>query len=256
MKKFILYFLLLLMLAGTGLLAFGFWNAKNARVFSQEARSVREKYDFESQIQEIEKGFRGGGKKPAEMRQDAEKFVSQLDEISRQSEAAKKEIGELKTPGGAGKAKEALLDYYSKAESQAENLNGLMVFMGNNYGIAEIFSQIGENTTLDEMKNLINQAKVRVGAIKTEVLPKDLQPSAESLKQSMEVFLVKLEEVAMLASQEADQLNRAYAAFSQKQSEFSAEGKKYVDNMDDLAVAEKQIDSELLRLNRIYFKIK
>lgn len=257
MKKFILYFLLLLLLAGIGTFAFGFWNAKNTRSFSEEAQAIRAKYTFESQIQEIEKGFRGsGGKKPAEMRQETEKFVFQLDEISKQSETAKKEIGNLKTSGESKKAKELLLDYYSKTKNQAENLKGFMVFMGDNYGVAEIFSRIGENTTLDEMKNLISQAKANVGAIKTELLPRELQTSAGNLKQSTEAFLVKLEEVATLASQEAEQLNGAYADFSQKQDEFSAEGKKYIDNMDDLASAEKQIDSELLRLNGIYFKIK
>jgi hypothetical protein len=257
MKKFILYFLLLLLLTGIGMLAFGFWNAKNTRAFSQEAQTIRVRHNFETQIQEIEKGFRSGsGKKPAEMRQDAENFVSQLDEISKQAEEAKKEIGDLKTPGEARKAEEALLDYYSKTRSQAESLKSLMVFMGDNYGIAEIFSKIGENTTLDEMKNLIGQAKAGVGDIKAELLPKELQVSAENLKQSTEVFLVKLEEVATLASQETDQLSGAYATFSQKQDEFSVEGKKYIDNMDDLTATEKQIDSELLRLNGIYFKIK
>jgi hypothetical protein len=257
MRKFILYFLLLLLLAGIGTFAFGFWNAKNTRAFSQEAQAIRVKYNFESQIQEIEKGFRGGsGKKPAEMRQDAQNFVAQLDEISKQSETAKKEIEDLKTPGEARKTKQMLLDYYSKTGSQAENLRSLMVFMGANYGIAEIFSKIGENTTLDEMKSLISQAKAGVGAIKTESLPKELQVSAGGLKQSTEGFLVKLEEVATLASQETDQLSGAYATFSQKQDEFSAEGKKYIDNMEDLTAMEKQIDSELLRLNGIYFKIR
>jgi hypothetical protein len=257
MKKFTLYFLLLLMLAGIGMLAFGFWNAKNTRLFAQEAQMVRAKHNFESQIQEIEKGFRGGsGKKAVELLQDSKNFVSQLDGISGQSETAKEEIGDLRTPREAKKAKGALLDYYSKTGGQAENLKGLMVFMGGNYEIAEIFSKIGENTTLDEMKNLISQAKVIVGTIRTDSLPKDIQASAESLKQSTVSFLIKLEEVATLSSSETDQLSGAYAEFSQKQDEFSAEGKKYIDNLEDLTSLEKQIDSELLRINGIYFKIK
>jgi len=257
MKKFILYFLLLLMLLGIGMLAFGFWNAKNTRFFAQEAQGVRAMHNFESQIQEIEKGFRGGGaKKPAELRQDARSFISQLDEISKQSESAKKEIEELGMPGEAKKANEALLDYYSRTKGQAESLKSLMVFMGNNYEIAEIFSKIGENTTLDEMKSLISQAKAVAGTIKTDALPKNIQASAENFKQSNEAFLVKLEEVATLASLETDQLNQAYAEFSQKQDEFSAEVKKYIDNLEDLSPLEKQIDSELLRINGIYFKIK
>jgi hypothetical protein len=257
MKKFTLYFLLLLLIVGIGALVFGFWNARNIRNFSSRAQGLVKKYSFELQIGEIEKNIRGSSaKKASEMNQEARNFVVQLEGLIEQSQSAARETKALSAPKDARPTKDLILAYYEKSGKQATELKGFVEFMRDNFEVADVFSQINQNTTLDEMKALINQAKEKVGVIETSTLPESLQPSASELKQSMENFLLKLEETATLLSLDTDELNKAYSSFSEKQSNFSAEGKKYLGSLEDLAPMKGQINSELLKLSGIYFRIE
>lgn len=256
MKKFILYFFLLLFLVGIGTFIFGFWNAKAIRNFSQDAWGLKVKYNFEAQMQQIERSFSSGGKDVSKMREDSKNFAAQLEEISQKSQSAGKEVQNLNAPGIAGNPRDLLVEYYSKVSSQAKDLKNLSQFIGENYEVAAVFAEINENTSLDEMENLIDRAKEKTAAIAPEKVPQSLQGNAKSLKEAIEAFLVKMEEAVSGVSSDPEQLNGAYAEFSQKEDEFSKASKEYMNSLPDMSLLEKQIDEELLKLNGIYFRIR
>ncbi|PIU77694.1 MAG: hypothetical protein COZ28_00725 [Candidatus Moranbacteria bacterium CG_4_10_14_3_um_filter_44_15] len=257
MRKFILYFLLILLLAAVGTFSYGFYNGKKIRGFVQQLGDIKSRHDFSSQVEEIEKSFRDSGKKDtAAIREESGQFKEKLDSIIRDSELARRETEELGALKMTKSAKNLTVDYFSKVSRQASDLKGIIDYMSQIIEVAAVFGEIGESASLDEMKNLIARAKEKAGAVKTEALPGDLRPSAQNLKEAMNNFLARMEETAALKSENTSELDASYNNFSQKEDEFFSAAKKYIDGMEDLNIIEEKINLDIERLGKIKFSLR
>src|SRR4030042_4911878 len=97
MRKFILYFLLILLILSVGTFSYGIKNGKKIQSLAKKASDIRAGHNFKSQIQEIENSFRDSGKKDvAAIREDTARLGEKLEEIVREAETAKKEGEELR----------------------------------------------------------------------------------------------------------------------------------------------------------------
>jgi len=237
--------------------SYGIWNGKKIRVFAAELSAAKNNHNFSSQVEEIEQSFKESGQKDiAGIRDEANQLKGQLDAIIRESEAAKGEIEVAGAPKLAKPTKDLAVDYFSKVNRQAADLKGMIGFMGQIIEVAAVFGKIGESASLEDMKGLIAKAKEKSSAVQAEILPPDIRESAKNLKDSMDTFLSKLEEVASLASQNTAQLDAAYADFSRKEDEFFSAGKEYIDGMENLDIMEEKINSDIERLGKVKFSLK
>lgn len=257
MRKFLLYFLLILLILSVGTFSYGIYNGKKIQSFAKKASEMRAAHNFESQIQEIENSFRDSGKKDVTaIREDTIRLGEKLDEIVQKAEAAKRESEELSAPSVAKETQNMMAEYFSKASRQATDLKGIVSFMGEIVEVASVFGEISESANLEEMTNVIGKAKEKSAEMKTGNLPQDIEASGKNLKYSMDAFLLKMEEMASLKSQDSAQLDAAYADFSKNEEEFFAASKKHIDGMEDLSIIEKKINAEIERLGKIRFSLK
>ena len=257
MRKFILYFLLILLLVAVGMFSYGFWNASLISGLARGLADIKSSHDFSGEISEIEKNFRDSSKKDvSRIRDESRQFAAKLDEIVTESGATEKEISGLKAPKMAQDAKETAAGYYRKVGKQAGDLKEIISYMSQIIEVAAVFGEIGESASLDEMRNLIARAKEKADAVKTETLPNDLQSSAQNLKESMSTFLAKMEEVAELKSENTSELDASYGDFSQKEDEFFTSAKKYIDGMEDLNIIEGRISADIERLGKVKFSLR
>ncbi|MDI6778287.1 MAG: hypothetical protein QMD77_03775 [Patescibacteria group bacterium] len=257
MRKFILYFLLLFLFLAVGTFSYGFWNGKKIRGFAAQVSEVEAKHDLAPQIEKIETSFRDNGKKEiSQIRDESRQFSVELEGVIKEAEAAKKEIENLNASKPAENAKKLTGEYYWKLAREASDLKGIIDYMSQIIEVAAVFGEMKENSSLDEMKNIIARAKEKGSAIQTENLPQSLQTNAQNLKDSMNTFLVKMEDVATLKSENTAALDESYNDFSQKEDEFFSAGKKYIDGMEDLDIIEGKIKSEIERLGRVRFSLK
>ena len=257
MRKFILYFLLAMLAVAVATFFYGIWNANRIRVFAAELSVAKNNHNFSSQIEGIEQNFKESGQKDiAGIKDETNQLKGRLDVIIRESEAAKGEIEAAGAPKLAKPTKDLATDYFSKVNRQAADLKGMIGFMGQIIEVAAVFGEIGESASLEDMKVLIAKAKEKNSAVQAEILPPDVRESARNLKESMDMFLLKLEEVASLASQNTAQLDAAYADFSRKEEEFFSAGKKHIDGMENLDIMENRISSDLERLSKVKFSLK
>lgn len=257
MRKFILYFLLALLFAAVATFSYGFLNGKRIQSFASQVSEIQAKHDLAPQVEKIEGSFRENGKKEiSQIRDESKQFSGQLEEIIREAETAKKEVSSLDSPRMAEDTKELAEDYYSKMAREAADLKGIIGYMSQIIDVAAVFGEMKENSSLDEMKNLIARAKEKGNAVKTDSLPQSLETNAQNLKDSMNAFLVKLEETAALKSENTAALDASYNDFSQKEDEFFGNAKKYIDGMENLDIIEGKIKSDIERLGKIKFSLK
>jgi hypothetical protein len=257
MRKFFLYFLLILLLVAVGTFFFGFWNAKKIRSFAVELSAIRANHDFSSQVEEISLSFSDSGKKDvAAIREDSKRLGEKLNSIITQSNSAGREVEALSASGATRPVKDEAVSYFSEVNQQATDLKGVIGFVGQIIEVAAVFGEIGDSTNLEAMKSLIGKAKEKSGAVQAEILPAEIQESAQALRGSMDVFLSKMEEVATLASQDMSQLGTAYADFSAKENEFFSAAKKHIGQMEDLNAMEKRMNLNIERLGKVRFSLK
>lgn len=257
MRKFILYFLLVFLFASVVTFSYGFLNGEKIRNFAAGVSAVREKHDIAPKIEKIETSFRDNGKKEiSQIRDESAEFLAELDAIIKESEEAENEISFLVAPKIAVGTKKQAEDYYSKLAQEARDLKGVISYMSQIIDAAAVFGEMKENASLEEMKNLIAQAKEKGSAVKTDTLPSNLAASAQNLKDSMNSFLAKMEDVAMLKSESTAELDASYSDFSQKEDEFFSAAKTYIDGMENLDIVESRIKNDLERLGKIKFSLK
>ncbi len=257
MRKFLLYFLLFVFVTAVGMFAYGFYRAGKIRGFAAEVSQVRAKHDLGPRIEEIQKSFADSGKKDVtQIRDESADFAEKLDGITKESEAAKNEIGGLSAPGPTGATKQLAMDYYSRIEKQSDDLKGIIAYMSQVIGVAAVFGEVEEATTLDEMKNIIARAKERGNAVETNSLPRELAPSAQALKETLGFFVIKMEETAQLKSENSAELDASYEDFSKKESDFFTAAKNYVDGMENIDIISARLNEEVARLQGIYFSLR
>ena len=256
MKKFILILLLILLFAGALTVFLGFYNARQIRSYVQAAREIRSEYDLGSPIKEMEEKYKSlGGQDDLSFQEESKKFADELKNISQKAESAKKEIVNLKTPRVGKVSKDLLADYYSKVHQEAENLNHLVQFMNQLFGVAVVFSKIEGESSLEGMKTLISEAKVKSREINPENLPAELDDKGGELKESMDGFLSVMEKIIDNPAEETTELDSAYEDFSKKQEEFFKASKNYLESLEDFSPLKEKIEEELSMLEKIYFKV-
>ena len=257
MRKFILYFLLALLFVAVATFSYGILNGEKIRSFAAQVSGIQAKHDLAPKIEKIEASFRDNNKKEiSQIREESEQFSTELDALIKEAEAAEKEVSSLDFPKIAGDTKKLTEDYYSKLAQEATDLKGIIDYMSQIIDVAAVFGEMKENASLDELKNLIAQAKEKGSAVETDSLPQGLEASAQGLKDSMNVFLVRMEETAMLKSENTAELDASYNDFSQKEDEFFGSAKKYIDGMENLDGIERKIKSDLERLGKVKFSLK
>lgn len=259
MKRFFLYFLLFLFIAGLATLAFGFWNAKNIRQWASAAGEIKTRHDISAKEGSVIADLNAlGGKKAEEFKNELGDFGSSLSSISNDMESAKKELEKSSAPGAARPLHSEMIDYYAQSSQNIKSLASVIGFTGQVFEVTVIFDKIKSDTTLDEIKGMIGEAKAKGGGINSDILPSEIKDSGAGLKTAVNNYLDALDQYAEGKADSRDQLDASYADFSQKQNEFW-EARKHLAiyaNVQSLDTRGNKIDSDLLVLERIRFSIK
>jgi cytochrome c556 len=129
-------------------------------------------------------------------------------------------------------------------------------FKNQVFQVAVIFGRIKEDVDLDEMKNLIAEAKQENAKVDTSRLPEKIRENGQALNDAMDKFLAEMENVAGGSIENSDQLNEAYAEFSTKEDEFSVNSRVFINSLEDLKPLQDKIRADLAGIQKIYFKIK
>jgi len=259
MKRFFLYSLMFLFIAGLAALAFGFYNAKNIRVWAGAAAEIKAKHDVFAKEKDVESKFdASGGKKMEELKKELAGFSTDLDSIVRETQTARQEIDEL---GGsmATKAVRAEIDeYYQQSGDQAKNVASMVKFMRELFEVAMIFDRIKADTTLEEIQKMIGEAKIKSENVDFEILPTEIKDTGVDLKKSLDNYLEVLDQYAAGKIDNINQLNSNYDDFSQKQNDFWSARKKLAiyANMEKLNLLGNKIDNDLLILEKVQFSLK
>lgn len=252
-----MYLLLAVFFLAIATFVYGFLNGKKIHSFAAQVSDIQSKHNLEAQIEKIESSFRENGKKEiSQIRDESKQFSDELNMIAKEAESAKREGSSLGAPPLAENLKKDVQDYYSKIALEAADLKGIIDFMSQIIDVAAVFGEMQEKSSLDEMKNLIARAKEKGDAVKTDILPQTLQVDAQNLKDSMNSFLLKMEEMATLKSENSVALDESYDDFSQKEDIFFAASKKYIDGMENLDIMKERINAEIERLGKVKFSLK
>ncbi|MFH0929660.1 MAG: hypothetical protein V1814_00215 [Candidatus Moraniibacteriota bacterium] len=259
MKRFFLYFLLLLLIAGLAALAFGFYNAKKIRAWAGAAAEIKSQHDVFAKEKNIESRFdASGGEKMEEFKREFASFSTDLDSIVKETETARKEIGELNGSVATKSVRAQIDEYYQQSGEQAKNIASVVKFMSQLFEVRIIFDRITPDSTLEEIKGLIGEAKSKNGEIDTEILPTETKDFGVELKTAIYNYLDTLDQYAAGKIEGHNQLNASYMDFSQKENDFREARKNlavYVNikNLDSLG---NKIDSDLMVLRKVKFSIK
>jgi len=257
MKRFFLYFLLFLFIAGLAVLAFGFYNAKRVRAWAGAAAEIRSQHDVFTKEKNIESRFdASGGKKMEELKTELASFSTDLDAIVKETQAAQKEIDGLNGSVATKSVRVQIDEYFQQSGEQAKNMASVVKFMRQLFEVAVIFDRIKADSTLEEIQKMIGEAKARSGEIDIGLLPKEMKDSGDALKSATDAFLAAMEQTAAGSVDGNDALNASYANFSQKENEFFSGAKKYISLLENLDPLQKKIDSDLLVLQRVRFSVK
>ncbi len=259
MKRFFLYFLLFLFIAGLAVLAFGFYNAKRVRVWAGAAGEIKSQYDVFAKEKNIESRFdASGGKSMEEIKTELAGFSTDLDAVVKKSETAQKETDELNGSVATKFVRGEIDGYYQQSGDQVKNISSVVKFMSQLFEVAVIFDRIKSDTTLEEIQKMISEAKAKSGEIDIGSLPEKMRDQGTSLKSATDSFLAAMEQAATGNIDGDEALNASYADFSQKENDFWEARKNLaifanVKNLDSFG---NKIDSDLLVLQRVRFSVK
>ena len=256
MKKLLLYFLIFLLLLGTGSLAFGFWNGRELRKWATAAAETKSRHNISAKEKNLEERFGRSWNSANELKSQSESFVADLDKVAGEIEAASGEIKNLSGPRSVQTAKNDLENYHAQCAGQVRNLASVVTYMNQLFEVAIIFDRIEGDTTLEDIQSMIGEAKEKSTGISSDILPEELKEQGSGLRSATENFLNVMEQTASGKIESNEQLNASYADFSAMESEFFAEAKKYIDSFPNLEILEKKIDAELLALGKIKFSLQ
>ena len=257
MKRFFLYLLLFLFIAGLAALAFGFYNAKNVRVWAKAAAEIKAQHDVLAKEKNVESRFdASGGKKMDELAAELAGFSTELDSIIKETQEARKEIDNLGGSAATKSVRTQIDEYYQQSGDQAKNVASIVKFMRGLFEVAVIFDRIKADTTLEEIQKMIGEAKEKSAQIDAGALPEAVKDSGISLKSATDAFLAAMEQSATGSVDGNEALNASYANFSQKENEFFSAAKKYISLFQNLDSSQNKIDNDLLILEKVRFSLK
>lgn len=259
MKKFLLYFLLILFIVGLAMLAYGFWNAKNIRLWASEIGEIKTRHDFAANENNIATGLNSlSGKKAEEFKSELDKFNQRLKSVSDNLILAKQEIEKTNPPGAAKSVRPEIIEYYRQGSQNVSDLANVIEFTNQVFVVTIIFDRITANTTLEDIRKMIGEAKTKSEGINPEMLPAEIKSSGTGLKSAVNSYLEALDQFASGKAENHDELNASYENFSQKQNNFW-EARKNLPiyaNSQKLKLLGDKIDSELMVLSRVRFSVK
>jgi hypothetical protein len=259
MKRFFLYFLLILFIVGLAMLAYGFWNAKNIRLWASAITETKSRYDVPTEEKNVFDSLSAlSGKNADDFKSGLHDFGSKLDSIAGNMESAKGEIEKLSAPIAAEPVKSELVNYYSQNEQQIKDLSSVVDFTIQNFEVTIIFDKMTPDTTIDEIRGMISDAKSKSGEINPDILPEEIKNSGIELKTSVYNYLDALDQYAAGNVGDRSQLDSSYSDFSQKESNFWDAKKKLAiySNVQSMNILNSKIDNDLLVLRKVKFSIK
>jgi hypothetical protein len=257
MRKAILYILFILLLLAAGTLAYGFYNAKQIRNFAKNVQIIEMNNDFDGELQEVEKYFKETPNANEEsIQQDSLNYKSRLDQLIVKTQTAKKEIEGLRTPPMAHSVSDDLRDYYRKAGLQAQEFEVLLNYINQMSGVTSVFGKMNDNSTLDDIKQLIEEAKNSSNSVSVDNLPADLKDKASQFSDAYKNYLAALEETVNEKNSNSEKLENTYADFSRADDQFFSAARQFSSRMENLSPLKNKIDSELPLLGGVYFSLR
>jgi len=260
MKKIILYLLLFLLIAGLATLAYGFWNAKNIRQWASAASQIKARHDSILADNNTEKRFAADrGKSMEELKSDLVVFSSDLGKISKETVAAREETKNLREPKVAAEIGRELDSYYQLGGEKIKGLSSIFNFMNQFIDTLDTFDKISTDTTLDDIRNLIGDAKAKSSLMDTNQLPIEVKTSGDALVVELDNFFTAAEgriEGKSEAGGQASLLSSDSSQFAEKETNFMEDIKKYEDSFQNLDSLQKKITNDLAVLENVKFSLK
>lgn len=257
MRKFILYTLLILLLLATVSLAYGFYNARQIRYFAKNAQGIIALNDFDGELQSIEKYFQQASNQDTKtLEENTAAYQVQLDALIKKTQNSLEEINHLRTPRFAAGTKGNLADYYTKAGEQAVVFKAIVGYINQISDISAVFEKMNDNSTLEDIQNLITEADSKSENISSDGLPPDLKSNAEQLTAAYKNYLSAINEAAASKNDNPQQLESAYADFSKSEDQFFTSARQYISGLENLDPLKNKINSELQNLGSVYFSLK
>jgi hypothetical protein len=256
MKKFLLFFLVFLLLLGTGSLAFGFWNGKDVRKWAISADEIRVRHNIAGKEKNLEERFGSNWSSAENLKSNSQEFAAELEKTKNDIDVATKEIENLSGPWSVQDAKKDILDHYAQSKKQIDDLSNVVAFMNQLFEAAVIFDRMKEDATLEDIQAMIKDAKEKSAVISVDILPSSLGASGSGLKSATDNFFETMEQTVSGKIDTSDQLNASYADFSREENQFFVEAKKYIDSFPDLSPLAKKIDAELSILGKVKFSLR
>ncbi len=257
MKRFFLYLLFFLFIAGFATLAYGFWNAKNIRVWAKDAAKIKSENSISEREKNIEEKMNAsGGKTAAEFNVELTGFVGELNEVSRQLDKAGSQMQQLKTPGAAAHVRSELLQYYQAIGEDVKNVAAVAGFMNRVFDVTEIFDRMKPDATADDIRSMISEAKDKSEKIDASVLSAGMKNSGIDLRDAAVSYLDEFNKYATGEAESKDRLDASYSIFSEKINDFLVAKKKYFSTFPDIDSMSRKIDNDLMVLERVKFSLK
>lgn len=242
------------------MLAYGFWNAKNIRIWAAAAGEIKVQNDKMLADNNTETRLNAErGKSMEELKNDLAGFSSDLDSIAKETASSREKTKNLSRPRGIGTIDQEMDEYYGRAEEKIGGLSNIIKFMNQFIGALDTFDKIGNETTLDEIKLMLTDAKSKSSEMKTSQLPAETIASGNELKAELESFFEMMQnriDGKIGTGEQANLLSVNSSQFSQRESNFISDIKKYDASFQDLDALQKKINNDLLVLAKVKFSVK
>jgi hypothetical protein len=257
MKRLSLYFLLLLFIAGLTLLAYGFWNAKNIRIWAVAAGNIKFQHDIRSKEKDITNRFdASGGKTAEELDAEIGIYISDLGGLADGLKSAGADTEKISAPKEVDQTRTELMDFYKNSGEQVGHIAAVAEFLKGVLETTETFDKIKSDASVQEIKDMISDAKLKSNDINADILPPELKDSGSELKMATENYLDQFDQYAAGQVENHDQLNAGYDVFSEKLNDFLLSKKNYFDSFQDTDQLSQKIDTDLIVLRKVKFSVK
>jgi hypothetical protein len=257
MKKFFLYLIIFLLIAGLASVAYGFWSAKNIRKWAKTMTQIKLDHDISSQEKSIaEKMNASGGKKAEDFSAELAVFAADLDKAGEKIKEAKALTDASSVPPKGGLIKSELDYFYAKSDNQLQDMLGVSKYLIMVFKVTSIFDRMNPDATAEEVRVMIVEAKEKSKAVEVNVLPVEMRSSGNELKVAIENYLDQFDQFANGKVDSHDQLNASYGIFSGKINDFLLAKKNYFGTFEDLDVLGEKIDEHLMVLGEVKFSIR
>jgi hypothetical protein len=257
MKRFFLYFLMILFIAGLAMLAYGFWNAKNIRIWAIAAEDLKVKHDISAREKNIEDKINAsGGKTAEEFDVELGAYISDLNGLYVDLKSAGTDTEKISAPREVDVTRTEILDFYKNSGDQISHIAAIAEFLKEVFETTAIFDKMKPDVTVQVIKDMISEAKSKSDGINTDILPMEMKNSGSALKLATKNYLDQFDQYADGNVDSHDQLNESYDAFSEKLNDFLLAKKNYFNSFQETDQLSQKIDTDLMILRKVKFSVK